>query len=179
MLKIIDDKRLSSPCYDIIMAMHSTGVFKERKPNQNSPTLIHLQVQDYLNELYNGEFLHIDFSCVAGNWRKIQDAVVCSIPIGRPIGDVNMACYFWNPWTNKSQFLMYVSLKPFMVPEVKEGEKENLRERELPLDICRCVSILCPRYEQCARSRMETKNMYWQSAFVFVGDKCDYFIKEE
>ena len=177
MIEILSTSTLSSPCFEIIWAMVRTGKFSSRNPNKDHPSKIHLKVQEYLNEIYNGSFMGTDLAPIAGDWERIEQAVITAIPRDHDV-TVSMDEYFWNPRTNKSQFLIYLNLKPFLVPEVAEGDITLLKKRELSLDICRCGSLLCPKYESCMRSRTSEGNIYSYMAFRFTDDGCDNYIGE-
>jgi hypothetical protein len=177
MLEFLSTTALSTPCFNIIWAMIQTGKFVSRNPNKDHPTKIHLKVQEYLNEIYNGHFMGADLSPIANDWERIEQAITMNVPRDHKI-TIGMDEYFWNPRTNKSQFLIYLNLKPFLVPEVKDQDTAFLKKRELSLDMCRCGSLLCPKYEQCMRSRTSKGNTYSYAAFFFTKDGCSNFIGE-
>jgi hypothetical protein len=168
---------LSDECYDIILAIHLTGLFKSRIPNKQHPSRIHLQVQDYLNEIYNGSFMHHGLVPLKGDWEKVKGAVLGSLPIERGIS-VGMAEFFWNPQTNKSQFLMFVRLNPFEAPTTRAEHMQFLRKRELALDLSRCSSLFCPKYELCLRAQIPKGEIYSVTSFYFNDQGCDNFIGE-
>lgn len=187
MNSLIPDKALLDPCYDIILAIHNTRRFTSRAPNRDNPTKLHLNVQEALLALYNGNFGHTkreephQFDPLVGNWQNIKECVLDTIENivrDRPI-TVDMATFFWNENTGKSQFSIYSNTKVFDKPVISVTEKKALKQRELPLDVSRCSSIMCPRYEECARSSKPKGERYVCTAFLFDDKGCDRFIKGE
>jgi hypothetical protein len=183
-MKLIPDDSLLDPCYDIILAAHNTRRFSSRAPNKDNPTKLHLAVQKYLLMLYNGNFPHHQsgkpdqFKALIGNWQNIKDCFIDSIPTDRVV-TVDMATFFWNENTNKSQFAIYSNTKVFDKPEVTVREKKVLKQRELPLDVSRCSSIMCPRYEECVRAVKPHGARYVCTSFLFDDTGCGHFEERE
>jgi hypothetical protein len=188
-MHLVSEYVLSEKCYKIICSMHRTGVFSSRAPNKDKPTKLHLAVQKYLYALFNGdggEFSLVGInkyprsylSPLIGNWDKIENAVVNSIPTDRPMYN-DMATFFWNPNTSKSCFLQLVNIKAYDVPSVSPADVKELKRRELPNDVSRCSEVMCPRAEACMRILSKGKGEHVvHSSFLFDEHGCKNFIGE-
>jgi hypothetical protein len=187
---IIDGKRLSDPCYKIICAMHRTGVFSSRAPNKDKPTKLHLEVQEYLDWLFNGawhvlmahyigKYSRTYLDPLIGDWAKIESAVVNSIPTDRPMYN-DMATFFWNPNTNTSRFLQLVNIKAYDTPETSIQDIKELKRRELPNDVSRCTEIMCPKADTCMRVKARGEgSRVVVSTFLFDENGCENYIGEQ
>jgi hypothetical protein len=188
-VSLIEKDVFTPECYKIILAMHRTGVFRSRTPNKDKPSLLYLQVQEYLVDIFNGSFaLHyvvggkeraIDYlDPLKGDWAKIESAVVNSIPTDRPMYN-DMATFFWNPHTDKSRFLQLVNIKAYDTPKVTSQDIKELKRRELPNDVSRCTEIMCPKAELCLRTKSRGKGSHVvMSTFLFDENGCDSFVGE-
>lgn len=187
-MDLIDEKHLSPEVSSIIFEMISTGIFTDKKIDTRRATKDHLQVQKYLNALYNGDFLKVAglpphytahlspnfLDPLIGDWLVIREAVMASIP-ETPEYKCSIATFFVNPYKGHSWFLTRV--KPQAARSVKIQTNVKELKRRLPDDMARCSELYCPKYETCLRSQ-PVKGMVWYQAFVYGPDGCEYFIGE-
>jgi hypothetical protein len=180
------------PTFPIIKDIWETKLFASRRPVEGKLTESYKRVEKYLIDLYNGTFIanlslplkekkrfdNSYLNCLAGDWDKIKEAILSSLPIEAATHVYqDMHRFFWNEHTNHSIFLYRFPIKSFSTMPVNKWDLAYLKEKELPFDFSRCSEVMCPKYDKCRRPLVGQAKIYSYTSFIFDENGCDHFIK--
>jgi len=147
------------------------------------------RAEDYLLDIYNGtfiaklplteydkeKFLTNFLDNIKGDWRKIEEIIIASLPTDPSVVYKDIATFFWNEFTQRSIFLYRCPIRTFS-PYVPDQDLIYIKSRKQPFDYIRCSEVMCPKYESCGKAIVEGNGGYVYTQYVFDDDGCENFV---